>query len=196
MKQKIIIKGKTAFYLFALTCAIVIITIWLTGLDIHRTISNNALYSLTIITLIFFSFVAYGLYRGVGLMDNFGSVKNKVTFVEPSGISGDIPTADFPIGEFASDGLEGILIGLVLWIGIFILTVVLVFFFETIVFAGLVIFTGMLYWIFYRATKLIFRYSRLTKNNLKKSISIGLKYSLMYSGWIYGIIWIIKLLKK
>ena len=196
MEQKIVIKGKTIFYLFMLVNMIVILTVWIIGLDVHRTISNNALYSLTIITIIFFTFVTYGLYKGVGLTDNFGTIKRKIGFVEPSGISGDIPTGDMSVGELASEGLEGIVVGILLWIGILILTVILVFFFETIVFAGLAIFTGILYWIFYRATRLILRYSRLTKNNLNKSMWIGFKYSIMYSGWIYSIIWIIQWIKK
>jgi len=191
-----VIKGKTAFCLFILVSSIIIITVWLTGLDIHRTISNNAIYSLTIISIIFFCFITYGLYRGIALSDDFGSIKSKIGFVEPSGISGDIPTESISIGEFASEGLEGILVGILMWIGILILTVILTLFFETIVFAGLAIFTGILYWIFNRATKMIFRYSRLTKNNLNKSMWIGFKYSIMYSGWIYAIIWILKYLKK
>src|SRR5690349_19089119 len=111
MEQKIVIKGKTAFYLFIITCIIVIATIWITGLDIHRTVSNNAFYSLTIITFIFFAFVTFGLYRGIGLTDNFGSIKNKFESFKPSGNSVGVPDGEL-IGGFASDGLEGIILGI------------------------------------------------------------------------------------
>jgi hypothetical protein len=191
MRTKLTFNGKTAFYLFIPTVAIVVLTVWITGLDIKRTITVNAFYSLSILTFLFFAFVTIGLYRGVGITDDFGNIKSKIGFVEPSGISGDIP---FP--EIASDGIEGIVAGILLWIGIMILIIVLAFFFETIVYAGVVIFSGILYWIFYRATKLIFRYSPVTKNNLAKSMWIGLRYSFMYTAWIYAIILLIELIKK
>ncbi|MFN3405958.1 MAG: hypothetical protein ACK40G_17820 [Cytophagaceae bacterium] len=196
INPKIIIKGKTAFYLFLLTSAIVIITVWLTGLNIHRTISENALYSLSIITFIFFTFISYGLYKGIGLSDNFGQTKSKITVVEPTGIVGDVPLDKIPVGDFASEGLEGILIGIIMWIGILLLSVLLVFFFETVVLAGLTIFSGLLYWVFYRATRLVLRYSKFTKNNLAKSMGIALRYSLMYSGWVYAIIFLLEYFKK
>lgn len=190
-----IIKGRTAFYLFMLVCNLVIVTVWITGLNIHRTIADNAVYSLTILTCLFFTFVTYGLYKGVGLSDNFGNIKNKIVFAEPTGISGKISPVDLPIAELATEGIEGVVAGVLIWIGSLLFAVILVFFFETIIFSGLVIFTGMLYWIFYQAARLIFRYSRLTKNHIYRSTLIGLKYSLLYSSWIYGVIWAIEFIR-
>lgn len=187
-QQKNLINAKTAFYLFLFTMAVVIVLVWLTGMNIHRTLIANSFYSLSIITFLFFAFVTTGLFKGIGLKDNYERKKTKTELVEPSGIMGDIPDSPVSVDDFASEGIGGILLGILFWIGVTLLLVMFTFLFETIILSGIIFLTGMLYWVFYRATRLVFRYSRLTRNNLSLSLWIGLKYSFLYSGWMYLVI--------
>lgn len=188
MNQKILIKSKTAFYLFLMTIAVVLVSVWLSGMEMHRTLTENSVYSLSILTILFFAFVSICLYKGIGIHDNFGSIKNKIKFVEPSGNFGEIPDSPVSIDDFASEGIGGILLGIVFWIGVTLLIILFSFLFETILVSGLVILTGMLYWIFYRATLLVFRYSRFTKGNVSRSLWIGFKYSFCIA---VGCIWLL-----
>ncbi|GAA4371648.1 hypothetical protein GCM10023186_00290 [Hymenobacter koreensis] len=50
------------------------------------------------------------------------------------------------------------------------------------------VFAAMLYWIFFRALRLVFRHSAECKGQLGKSIRYGLIYTLLYNGWLYSII--------
>jgi hypothetical protein len=193
-----IIKGTTSFYLAILVIIIVTITTWLSGYEIHRTILDNAVYSISILTLVFFLFLSISLYIGVGFEDDYP----KKSEIQPQRGIGDVfssadgsPRIDFPLGDFVSEGIEGIIIGILMWLGIMLLTILFMVFFEYIFLATLLAFMGSLYWIFFRATRMVFRYVRWTKNNFKRSAWVGFKYSLLYTGWICAILWISKMMK-
>ena len=185
-----VINGKIAFYIFLSAIAIVVFTVYVLGIDIKRSIYENSIYSLSIVNLFFLVTITFGLYHGVKLKDDFGEIIPKLKFAEPG--NGSLNwISNLPFVE-----TENILIGVLLWIFIALLSILFFLFFETILVSGIIIITGIFYWIFFRASRLIFRYSRFTKNNLKKSILISLQYSFLYSIWIYGIIWLAYNLRK
>lgn len=196
--SKPLLKGTTLFNLSILVIFIVTIAVWISGYDLHRTILDNAVFSMFILSLLFFSFLSIGLYLGVGIEDDY----IKSNEIQPQGGMADVFSStdgsthyDFPIGDFASDGIEGIVIGILLWLGIMLLSILFIVFFEYIFLASILAISANLYWVFFRATKMVFRYARWTKNNLKRSMWIGIKYSIMYAGWICAILWISKLVK-
>lgn len=47
---------------------------------------------------------------------------------------------------------------------------------------------AMLYWLFFRALRLVFRNSARCKNQLLLSIGFGLLYTFLYNFWIFGVI--------
>jgi len=71
----------------------------------------------------------------------------------------------------------------------------LVLFFETVVWVMLMIFLGMLYWVFFRALRLVFKNSVKCKGDFSKSVLLGLGYTLLYTSWMYGIVFVATIIK-
>jgi hypothetical protein len=65
------LKGKSVFTVSLLVIGITILTVYLTGENYSRTITSNLYLSLSIIGIALFLFMTYGLYKGIGLIDNF-----------------------------------------------------------------------------------------------------------------------------
>ena len=182
--------GKTLLLAFAATIVAVTLLVYLTGLTSHRSVLDNAVISLSILAICFFIFLTVCLFNGLNVLDNYSHKlqikwrKATVSLPENSWGIGDAPT-DLPdIG----DGLEGIIIGIVVWIFFTVLLVILLFVFQAIVWLSLVILTIAIYWVFIRSLKLIFSKSPQCQNDLPKSAVFAFAYTVLYIGWIYGVI--------
>jgi hypothetical protein len=161
--------------------------VYLVGVQFHKSVYFNSFVSLSILSGIFFLFLVYGLYHGFDVKPTIKRLEDKFGFVQPSPSSApvnfDLPDADL------GDGIEGIIAGIILWIGMAILTFLLLFFLETIVWAGILIAIGSIHWIFYRAIRLVLKRSGTTRGNLIKSIRVSAYYTMIYVGWIYGTVY-------
>ncbi|REC53270.1 hypothetical protein DRF62_14510 [Chryseobacterium piscium] len=70
----------------------------------------------------------------------------------------------------------------------------LLYFLGFFFWAAILFFAAMLYWIFFRALRLVFKNSRKCKGDLLKSFAFGFFYSFLYISWIYGIIFLVNYL--
>jgi hypothetical protein len=187
--------SKVLFISFICAIATVTLSVYFTGMAVHRSILQNTLLTLGILSLCFFIFLLYGLYFGFGLKSTLKDPSNKIGFVEPT--SGNYSSEIVNLPEFPDlgEGLEGLLVGIVLWIVIAIFTIVLLFFLETILWASLMITVASLHWIFYRAIKLVFRNSSTTKGEILKSAKLSFYYTFVYVGWMYAVAYVLNLFK-
>jgi hypothetical protein len=64
---------------------------------------------------------------------------------------------------------------------------VFLWFFGQVLWMMLIAFTAMLYWIFFRALRLVFKNSNRSKGNLMESMRLGVLYTFLYNFWIYAI---------
>ncbi|MFL5730334.1 MAG: hypothetical protein ACJ75J_12680 [Cytophagaceae bacterium] len=186
------VNTKWIFIISLIVISITMLTIYISGLHIHRSIRENSLIYLSILSVSFFLFICCGLYSGMKLKDDVGNLTRHIKFTEPSGYMPDLGPAAEGTGVAAEAGgdPEGILGAIILWIVATIAIIMLIIFFDTIVWAGIMLFLAMLYWIFFRALRLVFKNSRSCKGDLVKSISYGAGYTILYSSWIYGIIFL------
>jgi hypothetical protein len=164
---------------FAISIFVTIITtvfIWVLGLGTHRTLFVNSILSVSILSAAFLSFIISGLYKGVKLRDNVGKVTDKYKFrsFEIDGC-GDVGGC--------IDG-EGILV----WLAAAIIAIIAIWILGNVLWFLILVFIAMLYWIFFRALRLIFKKSYLCKGNMLRSSLYGLYYTILYNFWIYGII--------
>lgn len=180
-----LINSKSVFTITLIVIALTILSIWLFGLGEHRTLYVNSILSTSILSLAFFLFISIGLYKGLKLKDDLGKITNHI---KPSkfpnlseAFSSDIPTE---IGE----GCEGILLSILFWILVTILFSIFIWLFGTLLWAGILLFIAMLYWIFFRALRLVFKQSNTCKNKIGKSMAYGIAFTTLYNFWIYGII--------
>lgn len=192
MRSKTILETKFTFYASLVIILLVILSVWISGRDSHHTLFQNSIISTTILAISFFLFVSFSLYNGIKLKDNLGSIFSKEKFKEINKSSSDISPTNLDIPDIGSEGIGGIILGIIAWVFftialLFMLYVVGVFFWSV-----LFLLLAMLYWIYFRVLRLVFKNSGRCKGNLLKSFWFGFFYTTLYVSWIYGIIYLLK----
>jgi hypothetical protein len=189
---------------FIITLIVIVLTtlgVYFWGLGHHRTFFENSMMSTTALALSFFSFTTIGLYRGVKLRDNLGRVTDryKSKFLNPNTSDRPVtadPGIDISDAPALGDDLLSIIASIIFWILVaFVLSFALSFVGDMLV-VSVLAFVAMLYWIFFRALRLVFKNSNRSKGDLLESMKWGLFYTFLYSSWIYGIFFVVELLKR
>lgn len=188
-----ILTSKTVFTVTIIVAVLTVLSIWLFGLGQHRTIFENSILSTTVLSIAFYLFLTIGLYNGIKLKDDIGKLTDKINLSNLPDFSHTGEGADFlDVG----DGIGGIIISTVLWILMTFLIGLFVWLFGAVLWSGIIVFIAMLYWIFFRALRLVFKNSNKCKENLTISLVYGFFYTILYNFWIYGVIFGIKYLIK
>lgn len=172
---------------------LVILCVWISGQSSHRSLFQNSMVSTSILGTAFLLFISLGLYYGLKLKDNIGHVLTKENIKKLSDKTPEIESFDFD-GPALGDGIGGIIVSIIAWIVISIVLVFLLYFLGVFFWVVVLLFTAMLYWIFFRALRLVFKNSKHCRGNLLKSLGFGFLYSFLYLSWIYGIIFIVNYL--
>jgi hypothetical protein len=183
--DKKLVTSRTVFTVTIVVIVLTILSIWLFGLGQHRTIFENSILSTSILSVAFFLFLTVGLYKGIKLKDDLGKLTDKL---KPSKIPNLADAATGVDFIHVGDGIEGIILSIVLWVVVTILIALFFWLFGAVVWTGIIVFIAMLYWIFFRALRLVFKNSNKCKGDLATSIAYGLGYTTLYNFWIYGII--------
>lgn len=69
-----------------------------------------------------------------------------------------------------------------------IVFIALIWIFINVLWILSLVMIAMLYWLFFRALRLVFRNADRCKNQLLPSIGFGLLYTFLYNFWIFGVI--------
>ncbi|WP_029036699.1 hypothetical protein [Salinimicrobium xinjiangense] len=190
-QKKLFFKGKTLFIISLLVIGVTFLTVWLTGINYNREVTSNLYLSLSIIGFILFAFMAYGLFKGVGLEDDFPKYQSyKTGDILNYSAPGTFSTPDTDVGE----GIAGILMSIVLWIVMTVAIILAIVLLEAIFWFSLFIIIMMLYWIFFRALKLVFNKSDKTVGDIFSSIAYSLSYTVLYLGWIFAIVYLTQII--
>lgn len=182
--------GKTLLIAFVSTILITVLLVYLTGLTSHRSVLDNSLISLTVLAIFFFLFLAVGLYNGLNVFDNY-SHKLQLYWKNahrqtPDLFGSNLPNIDAPDVD---NDLGEIVIGIVLWVVFSILLIGLLIALQAVLWFTIVLVAAAIYWIFIRGLKLIFSKSPECESNLPKSVVYATSYTILYIGWIYGVIY-------
>ena len=189
--KKEYLKGKSVFIVSLIVIGITILTVYLTGENYNRNIASNLYLSLSIIGTVLFLFMTYGLYFGIGLKDNFPKFRD---FRRGDIIGNTQPTFDTPSIDI-EDGIVGLILSILVWIGMTILIITLLIVLEAVFWFSLFIIITTLYWVFFRALKFVFSKSKDTKGDIGVSAIYSLIYTVLYLGWIFGIVYLTEILK-
>ena len=141
--------------------------------------------STSLLSVAFFLFLAVGLYNGIKLKDDIGKITDKFKIEKLPDLSGF--ESPFDISD-AAEGIVGVLLGILAWILFSILIVLIIWLFGALLWPMILVFAAMLYWIFFRALRLVFKNSNKCRGDLVASIIYGIGYTLLYNFWIYGIL--------
>lgn len=180
--------GKTILITSITAIVLTLVLVYFTGLKSHRSITDNAFISLSILGASFFLFLLAGLFYGFDVQDD---LKNKLRFrwgrskrLIPINWSFEVPNV------MDADGPAGCLAAIVFWIVATLAAILLVIALEVFVWGFVIVLIAAIYWVLIRALKLIFAKSAACKDNLLKSAGFALAYTALYIGWIYGVIYI------
>ncbi|AKK74300.1 hypothetical protein OK18_18330 [Chryseobacterium gallinarum] len=182
---------KFLFYSTLVIIGLVILSVWLSGIDSHRSLFQNSIVSTSILAIVFFLFISLSLYNGLKLKDNLGNIVTAERMKKAPGFSGTLDNFDLGLPD-VGEGIGGIIISIVLWIIFSFLLAFLLSFLGLFFWSAVLFLAAMLYWIFFRALRLVFKNSGKCKGNILKSFSYGFLYSFLYVSWIYGIILFVK----
>jgi hypothetical protein len=187
-----LIESKSVFKITLIVIFLTILGVYFWGLGVHHTFFENSIISTTILSLAFFLFITIGLYNGVKLKDNLGQVIDQYKIVDTSDISADFVSSG-PMVD--GDGIGGIILSILLWIVMAIVLAVGLWIFSNVLAIVILAFIAMLYWVFFRALRLVFKNSNRSKGNFLESVKWGFTYTVLYNFWIYGIFFLTGYLK-
>ncbi|MFC4163308.1 hypothetical protein ACFOWU_06575 [Epilithonimonas zeae] len=191
MRSRIFLETKFTFYSSIVIILLVILSVWISGNNSHHTLFQNSILSTSILAIAFFLFVSISLYKGVGLRDNLGKIFTKENFNKRMKSTSDFtPDIDIPLMD--AEGIGGIIISILAWIAFTVAALFAIYFVGVFFWSILLLLLAILYWIYFRALRLIFKNSKYCKDNLFKSLGFGIFYSGLYVSWIYGIIFLLK----
>jgi hypothetical protein len=184
-----LINSKTVFISSLIVIPTLVLIVFLTGINEHRSLYLNSLLSTSILSVVFFLFIFIGLYNGWKLKDNLGNILNNFERLRNPGVGNmdTISSVDFD-GDIGEDFGLGCIFSFIAWIVIGLFGAVILWFFGAIFWAIILTIAALLYWIIFRAFRLIFRNSALCKSNFLKSLGISFLFTFLYNCWIYAII--------
>ena len=196
LKSRFLVETKMLSFLTLGIITLVILCVWISGIHSHRTLFQNSIISTSILATAFFLFVSTGLFFGLKLKENVGAIVSReklknITDKRPKFDNIDVGIPD--VGD--GDGCAGVIISIALWFFLGLLAVFLLYFLGIFIWATILILIAMLYWIFFRALRLVFKNSKNCRDDLVKSLGIGIFYSFLYISWIYGIIFLLHFLQ-
>lgn len=176
-----IINSQNIFIITLIVIPITILSVWILGLGFDNSLFKNSLISISILSLSFFLFISIGLYKGIKIKHNLGELEQENIFFQKNmAVETDIPEV--------GDGIIEIIFSIILWLIVSMVASYLLWAFETILWITILNFIGILYWIFFRALRLVFKKSSVCKSNFLKSILYGFSFTILYNFWIYAII--------
>lgn len=190
LTKKYFLETKLLSYSALFVIIVVILSVWLSGKDAHRSLFQNSILSTSILAGVIFLFISLGLYHGLKLKDNIGSILNKERLKKYTDKIPEIDSFDFDL-PIIGDGIGSAILSVVAWFLFSILLIFLSYFFGLFFWSAILFLTAMLYWIFFRALRYVFKNSGRCKGDILKSFGLGFLYSFLYIFWIYGIIFLI-----
>lgn len=191
---KTYLQGKSVFMISLMVIVVTALTVYFSGVHYNRSITTNFYISLGIIAVALFVFLSYGLYKGIEMEDDYPYLKG---FDFKKSIKEKLATGNFVsgAGDVSGDGISGIIFSIVLWIVFSIVLSFLLIVLQTVVWFSILLMLAMLYWVFFRAMRLVFSKGTETIRNLQKSIIYAFGYTIFYVGWLFGIVYLTTLFK-
>ncbi len=174
---------------------VVLLTLALVVLVSRGSFIRELEITLALVALGLFIFLAVGLYQGVRLEPPIVEDPNKpfgtaLFDIESAvGLTTALPAPDFKldipdIGD-TGDDIVGCLVSVVLWLVIAIVLAILFWVLVQALAFALPWILLALYWLFYRALKLAFDKTPVTRGKLVPSLGYAALFTALYTGWLF-----------
>lgn len=186
-KVKNHISIRDTFFISLIVLVTTLLSVWIVGLGYQNSVLENSLWSTTLLSIIFFLFISVGLYRGFKIKNDIGKLSDEFSLDNVS-----LPEVhmDMPF-FFLGEGIEGCLLTLGLFLFMAMFLSFLIWILGPTLWVTFVVFISMLYWLFFRALRLVFKRSKECRGKFIKSILFAMLHTILYNCWIYGLIYLI-----
>ncbi|TAH50589.1 MAG: hypothetical protein EYC68_13810 [Chloroflexota bacterium] len=170
----------------------------------NRSFLGEAAIILGIIAFGLFAFLAIGLFHGVRLeepiIENPDKPFGSTDFDVGSAVGLDampIPDLklDVPDVGGGGDDIAGCLVSIVLWVVVLIVLAILFWLLVQVLAFVLPWVLLTLYWVFFRALKLIFGKSPMTRGKIVPSLGYALFFTVLYTGWLFVLLGLLQTLR-
>lgn len=152
----------------------------------QKTLYENLLFITLLLSLSFFVFITMGLYRGIRLKENIGNLTDYIDAKKLPDFSGGVPDLS-AVSEGLGAVAEG-LGGLIIAILCAVVLVMLGWFFVISVWFLLIFLAAVLYGVYFRALRVVFKHSGVCRGDFPMSLKYAGVYSLLYTSWIFAFI--------
>jgi len=130
-----------------------------------------------------------GLYKGYKLKDNLGKITDRFDLEDIKGIQPDwLPDGDIDLD--IGDGCGGLIAGIIIWFFAAIVVGILIFLLGTMLWFSILLLFAMLYWIFFRGLRLVFKKSKKCQGDIFLSVRYAGAYTLFATAWLVIILFI------
>jgi len=187
LKKIQLINSKTLFISTLVVIPTLVLIVFFSGVEKHRSLYLNSLLSTTVLSIVFIAFLTTGLYNRWKLKDTIGKFNLKYRSSKSPDLSG-MDASGFDLPDGGDLGIGGILVAILLWIVIAIFGSVVLYYVGGLLWLTFLSIAAILYWIIFRAFRLIFKNSAMCRGKIFKSLAIAIVYTILYNFWIYGII--------
>lgn len=152
----------------------------------QKSIYENFLIITLFLMTSFLVFITLGLYKGIKLKENIGKLTDHIDTKKLPDFSGGVPDLSAVMQGFGAiaEGLGGLMIAILSAVVLIMLGWFLILSSWFI----LIFLSAILYWVYFRALRLVFKKSPICEGNMLLSMKYGLIYSLLYSSWIFAFI--------
>jgi hypothetical protein len=177
-KYPIQVNAGRIFIFMLIIVPLIIVTIYLSGKNIHRELYLNALLSTTLFAVLFMILSITGLYRGWKLKDDMVGFKKKIRIGRSAKFTSLMPDE---IPDIDGGGIGGFIVSIILGFVLSIVIAALLWFSLEIVWAVLFVSGAVIYAILFRLLQHVFRNTAYCKSQLLNSIKYGIGYTIAYS---------------
>jgi hypothetical protein len=163
----------------------------------HRSVFVELQITLLILAVTLFCFLSAGLYwgfrpgskPGYGLFAAGADAGSAMPFT-----AGDLPDLSGFGDVGGGDDPISCLLSIVGWLVMTVFLLVALTVVAAVLWGVLLALAGALFWLFSQALRQVFAHSRRCRGKLLLSIGYALGFTLLYTGWLFGVMWLARLL--
>jgi hypothetical protein len=182
---------KSVSWLAVLTLAVSATVVFIAG---KRSLVVELEWTLGVVAAALFALLAVGLYRGARLKEK-EAPSAELTRVDLSDWTPDssVPDFDCPLDVVDGGGGDelgclGVIAGIVLSIVAFVVLFILLWAFLQMAVIVLFIVMTAIYWVLHLALRQVFAHSEDCRGNLSRSLAFASLYTVLYTGWLFALL--------
>jgi hypothetical protein len=187
-KRLVFLTTKGLFTMTLIVIGLTISLVYFQGLLEERSVLKNSILSTLLLSGFLFLFMTVALYKGVKLKDNLGQITDTFDTKKFTVFKDWFSPVDMDLS--LGDGIEGVIGSIIAWILASIIIGIVITFLGAFIWLSILLLLAILYWIFYRGLRLVFKKSPISQGDLLVSLKYSSLYTLGATAWLIVLLFI------